>query len=960
MPITRHFLDWRKPALASAAEYLLAKYRREKRLDLRGVIIAVPGARAGRRLLEVLVQRCEQEGLILFRPEIATEGGLPELLYAPKRPFASEVTQQLAWSAALRDAPKEVLQKIIPHPPAAGDFIRWLKLAAMLRRIHTELAADGLEFGHVAQAERHAGKEGLLHRSGEQGRWEAMREVQAAYLKLLDRVNLWDIQTARLVAIEKKEFATGREVVLLGTVDLNRGLRQILDQVAPQATALVYAPEQLADRFDTYGCLIPSAWLSAKIDIPDEKIERVDGPADQAEAVTRWMASLGGKYRADEIVIGVPDEKLVSQLERQLTQCKIETRWVEGRLLSQTPPYRLLDAAARFAQRRRFSDLAALVRHPDVEDWLAPQVKNALAAQKKAERRRGRDIPTALDLFYNEQFAARIDPQRIEECQESWPAIHALVRCVDTWLSPIDSEPRPLSAWVKGLRKVLQTIYGSRVLDMEVSQERYLLKACEQIESALESLALVPPELEPTIALPEAMELVLEPLKEAAIPPPPAPSAVEILGWLELALDDAPALAVTSVNEGFVPKSNGSDAFLPDGLRLRLGLLCNDRRYARDAYALTVLLASRQELRLIVGHRDPQNNPLVPSRLLFAAEEEAASRRALWLFEKMEETPRRSLLASGLQQRALSDFFVPLPKKQEQLITSLSVSQFKAYLACKYRFYLSQILRLEALADSARELDPAAFGSLVHDVLQHFGRAETGVKTSARPKVILDFVFEQLEKLALARYGRDASRSAIRFQIEQARLRLGAFAHWQARQTDEGWQIIYAEDSDKQLECDFLAGEAPMKIRGRIDRIDYHAADRLFRVLDYKTSDNARTPNETHLKSGAWIDLQLPLYRYLVKTVEWEAGKCIDGDVQLGYVNLPKDLAHMGHALALWTPDELESADETARGIIQGIAAGNFWPLTDPAPSFSEDFAAICQDNLIGKRRQLEEETELP
>ena len=954
MSVTRRFLDPKVPALPSAATLLLEKYRGAGILDLRRVIVVVPGGRAGRRLLEVLVEKCESEGLVLFPPAIVTEGRLPELLYTPKRPFASDLTQQLAWATALKKAPPNVLEQVVPHQPQRDDFTRWLQLAAMLSRLHTELAADGIHFGHVAKGEgRHSG----YH---EKSRWEALRQIQEEYLRILDGLNQWDIQTARIVGIEKKEFQTDKQIVLLGTVDLNRAMRQILDQVASRVTALIHAPEEWTDRFDEYGCLVPAAWTSAEIPVRDEQIERVDGPADQAEAVTRWMASLGGKYRADEIVIGVPDEMLVSQLERQLTQCKIETRWVEGKLLSQTAPYRLLEGAARFAQRRRFSDLAALVRHPDVEEWLTPQMKNAIAAQKKVKRRRAADIPTALDLFYNEQFAARIDPRRIDECQESWPAIHALVRCVDAWLSPIDSEPQPLSGWIKGLRKVLQTIYGSRVLDKEVPQERYLLKACEHIDAVLESLALVPPELEPKIALLEATQLMLDRLKEAAIAPLPAPNAVEILGWLELALDDAPALAVTSVNEGFVPKSHGGDAFLPDGLRSQLGLLNSARRYARDAYALTVLLASRQELRLIVGHRDAQNSPLVPSRLLFAADEEAACRRALRLFEKIEETPRRNLLAGGLQLRALSDFYVPLPKKQEQLVTSLSVSQFKAYLACKYRFYLQHVLRLEALADSARELDPAAFGSLVHDVLQHFGRAEPSVKTSARPKDILDFVLERLEKLALARYGRDASRSAIRFQIEQARLRLGAFAHWQARQTDEGWQIIYSEDFDKQLECDFLAGESPIKIRGRIDRIDYHAADRQFRVLDYKTSDLGRTPNQTHLKSGAWIDLQLPLYRYLVKTVEWEAGKCIDGDIQLGYVNLPKDLASMGHSLAAWTPEDLEAADETARGIIRGILAGKFWPLTDPAPPFSEDFASICQDNLIGKRRLLEEEAELP
>src|SRR4029434_3087808 len=104
------------------------------------------------------------------------------------------------------------------------------------------------------------------------------------YLRTLDGLNQWDIQTARLVGIEKQEFQTDKQIVLLATVDLNRAMRLILDQVAGQVTALVHAPEEWADRFDHYGCLIPAAWKSAEIPVRDEQIERVDGPTDQAEA----------------------------------------------------------------------------------------------------------------------------------------------------------------------------------------------------------------------------------------------------------------------------------------------------------------------------------------------------------------------------------------------------------------------------------------------------------------------------------------------------------------------------------------------------------------------------------------------------------------------------------------------------------------------------------------------------
>src|SRR5215467_14245966 len=119
MAIRREFLDWRQPGLGAAAEYLRERFERDGELDLSGVIVVVPGGRAGRRLLEILVGIAEgTEGngrqerlphLVLTPPEIVTPERFPELLYEAKWPFADVLTQQLAWIEALRQAPRDVV-----------------------------------------------------------------------------------------------------------------------------------------------------------------------------------------------------------------------------------------------------------------------------------------------------------------------------------------------------------------------------------------------------------------------------------------------------------------------------------------------------------------------------------------------------------------------------------------------------------------------------------------------------------------------------------------------------------------------------------------------------------------------------------------------------------------------------------------------------------------------------------
>jgi hypothetical protein len=191
---------------------------------------------------------------------------------------------------------------------------------------------------------------------------------------------------------------------------------------------------------------------------------------------------------------------------------------------------------------------------------------------------------------------------------------------------------------------------------------------------------------------------------------------------------------------------------------------------------------------------------------------------------------------------------------------------------------------------------------------------------------------------------------AVLLQVEQLRMRLDALAARQAERTAAGWRIVHTEipgpdDPDTEFNVD---GE-PIILRGRIDRIDRHEDTGRMVILDYKSSDSARAPEQVHRRRKTeWVDLQLPLYRHLARSFDVQA------PVQLGYVLLPKDTSKVAFAFADWTEDELQGADEVARDVVRGIRQQRFWRPTEPAPDFYEEFAAICQDGVIG-RRPLEE-----
>ncbi len=962
MAIRREFLDWKQPALAAAAEVLARRYAKNGEWDLANVIVVVPGGRAGRRLLELLVERAKQAKLLLTPPTIVTPEAFPELLYEAKWPFADVLTQQLAWVEALRNAPRELMAQFLPHPPEADDTSRWLAIGETLRRLHIELAAEGLDCGQVLEGADAV--EGFL----EHDRWQTLQKLQRRYLDVLDRLKLWDVQTARLVAVQRREIATDKDVMLIGAVDLNQTQRQMLDLIADHVTALVIAPPEMTDRFDEHGCLIPTKWTEADLPLTDAQIQRVDGPADQAEAVTRWLASLGGKYRADQITIGMADERLVPHVERQIAQCGLAGRWAIGKELAETGPYRLLQVAADYATRRRFRDLAALVRHPDVWGLVSSQwsvvsgKRSEVKSQKSEVKERPADMLTVLDEFAQDRLPARIDPERLageKEKSENAEIVLAIYSAVEEVIAPLNAQARALAEWSEALRQVLAAVYGGRELKREQDADRYLAMALSQIAETLDGISNVPKELQPLVDARQACRMVLAGLASAGIPPTAAAESIEMLGWLELPLDDAPATIVTTFNEGWVPSSATADTYLPNRLREALGLLHNDRRLARDAYATALIAASRQELKLIVARRDSQGNPLAPSRLLFLTTPDKLVERACRFFGELPpQTPRRQLLLPSGPTSPPPRLVPPLPESPKQELAALSVTKFRDYIACPYRFYLRHIAKLNTITDEADELDGGAFGGLAHQVLEQFGRAEEtkAVRTDGNPQRIAEYLQDKLTQIAAARFGKQSARPAVLVQVEQIRLRLVAFAQWQARRTRDGWRIVFSEDSEvkSSLETSWPVDDKPFTLQGRIDRIDYHDSLRRVCIVDYKTADRGDDPMRTHRRKDEWIDLQLPLYRHLIPAAKLPAEVAADAAVELGYIVLPLDLQSAGLQLADWNEDALKSADAKAREIIMKIWNGEFWPPKSPPPDFFDDVAAICQDRSI--RGGLDEE----
>jgi hypothetical protein len=883
--------------------------------------VAVPGGRASRRLLEILVLAAEDSQRNLIPPEIVTVGRLPELLYEVKRPFACEFTQQLAWNKALDNAGANRLKALAERLPMDGDLLVRLRLAGVLSRLHRELAAENLNFADVAT------RGADLDAFHEKERWNALAALQDDYLDTLGSLNLWDRQTARRIAIQNRECVLEKELVLAATVDLNAQQRFMLDQVADRVTALIFAPQELESRFDPHGCLVPEAWGGAHIPLEQERILIADDPSDQAARTVEALAGLKGKYTADQVTLGVPDEEVVPYLQQLLGQMGIENRYGAGTAMDRSRPFRLLRATADFLEGKRFESFAALIRHPDVQAWLD---------KKDIEE----DWLSDVDRYHEEHLPFRMDGKWPKGLKDPGPVKDAL-ELLEDLLAGFEGVDRPLGGWNDAIRDLLITLFGSSTLNPEEDRDHVLLSACAKLQEEMARFEQLPKSLQEPVKAGQALRLLLKRVLSERIPPLQGDDSVELLGWLELPLDDAEVLIVTGFNDGAVPSSLNADLFLPNQLRRALGIEDNERRFARDAYALNAMAASRKELVIIAGRRRANNDPLHPSRLLFACGKEEAARRVLEFFAPLEEpvvdAPKRTGKARGLA--------IPRPGKRSEPVTSMRVTEFRDYIECPYRYYLRHRLDLEALADDAEELDARGFGTLVHDVLRDFGKS--GPAGSKDPDKIRAWLDGALERMAAARFG-ESVLAAVRVQIEQVRLRLHAFAEKQARWVEEGWRIEAVEIAPEKGAARLVVDDEPMILRGRIDRIDRHGKTGALRILDYKTSATRKTPEEVHRRQGEWIDLQLPLYRHLARSLG------LEGELELGFIVLPQETMDTDCLIASWSPADLEEADRCAHDVIRRIRKEKFWPPAPPAGRYASEFSAICQEGHFAARRALD------
>lgn len=924
-------------------------------IDLREVVVVLPGRRAGRQYLVELEARGADLGRRIVPPRPTTPSGLADVFpLAGHRRIADEETWLAAVTAALDvDLDADDAEGTTRLLPADAGLLERRSLARRLVDADRVVRAADRDWDEVVDAVSELGGDESRHRGISLVLAEAARRVVELGLESPE-----DAVDATIAAIERTESLpprSPREVVLLGVVDPSpRSKRLVRAIAAAGAKVVVHAlvPEDELERFDPLGAVRPEAWDR---DPPAPEIDRLvieAGMLDEATALDEQLATLASAEESgppsldpDSVAVVLADESRGPAIRRELGGRGVDVHLSSGRPLAATPIARTIERLRDWCDRpdtHRLGELlgdaafgaavrASITSGDPEAAWIslaADRMPGPVAGEWWTGIRSSRSRATLAAT--DEVIRRLLGPFHPDASGES------------------DSNAsRPASAWAMDLLELLGRVDEGR------EPPSFTPETKDAVVDVVRAIASVPDALDASVPAVAGMEMIVEAVARISIADPGGPSAIETIGWLEAPFDPAPRLMVVGMHDAAVP-GRIDDPILPDRLRTRLGLDDERRRTARDRWVLSTILARDPHAGFILSRRDLAGDPLVPSRLLFgvpsidlhdpttAIEPTQAVELATRVRRAFAPVPRRrggcANASSFGRLRSPEPGSLPVPAPGV-----LSVTAFRDYLASPYRFWIRKILGLDARAPVGGELDARLFGIVLHEAVEAFARGEIErteagegrmLEVDAVHAAMLDGMDASISQLT---GGEGDGTAALRLQRRIIERRLRRVAELEVERAVDGWRI-HAVEARFDLDLD-IPGESPQPITGRIDRIDRHPTHG-WQLLDFKTSDEGKSPDKVHHhpRTGEWFDLQLPLYR-------WAAPEILDGaesgHVGTGYFIAGADIDRIGVSPSDRIDGLFEDAMETAREVVRSIRAGNFTDSIDDTPPWKGDPIAL-------------------
>lgn len=330
-------------------------------------------------------------------------------------------------------------------------------------------------------------------------------------------------------------------------------------------------------------------------------------------------------------------------------------------------------------------------------------------------------------------------------------------------------------------------------------------------------------------------------------------NGLQIMGVLETRVLDFKNIIMTSVNEGVLPTGKSNASFITYDLKKEFGLPMYTEKDAIYTYHFYRLLHRAQHITLLYNDHSEGINTGEKSRFLLQLE-----------IEKQPEHQLKHTVVSAtiptltVKPKHIHKTEAVLDRLKEIAAKGFSPSALTSYIRNPIDFYYQKILRIQEFETVEEIVAANTLGTIVHDTLEAFYKPLEGSLLTSEvllqlKKQTASEVKNQFEKTFKGGTF-DQGKNLIIFEV--AKRYVSNFIDSELTEIKAGNSIkILQIESDLKLDIDIPNISFPVKIGGKVDRVDEYNGK--LRIIDYKTGK----VNQGDLEIVEW-DVLIEDYAY--------------------------------------------------------------------------------------------------
>lgn len=330
--------------------------------------------------------------------------------------------------------------------------------------------------------------------------------------------------------------------------------------------------------------------------------------------------------------------------------------------------------------------------------------------------------------------------------------------------------------------------------------------------------------------------------------------SIEIMGVLEARCLTFTNLIVLDMNERVFPRTRRIDPLVPLGVYGILGLPSPGREEEIFRYYFRRLVSSASNIHLLYVEADEKSRSRFIEELLW--EEEKRNRK---IGVVPINTVHRLVDPRGKEELLIEKTDKVLNLLQAKPLSATSVDE---YLKCPVSFFLREVLNLKGRQLIGWEIEERQRGELVHLILKDTFQGLIGLEIDER---VANILHKNLRASIERHLGKKTGDFYLFRRIVERRLE--SYLRMEVARSREPFCVHALE-----LTCeeDMTFNGKTIRLKGKIDRVDYLLTKKEYLIIDYKTGQADTVKKKTDLALHTVKEVreqiasfQLPLYVYL-------------------------------------------------------------------------------------------------